>query len=68
MVVPLNQVTNPTDEQRREMIRNSLETEGRPEDYEYIVNLLSIAGRTERSKNRRHRRRAGRFIRCIRAS
>ena len=41
MDVPLNQVTSPTDEQRREMIRNSLETEGRPEDYEYIVNLLS---------------------------
>lgn len=41
MAVPLNQVTNPTDEQRREMTRNALETEGRPEDYEYIANLLS---------------------------
>ncbi len=41
MAVPLNQVTNPTNEQRREMIRTSLETAGRPEDYEYIVNLLS---------------------------
>lgn len=41
MAVPLNQVTNPTDEQRREMIRASLEAAGRPEDYEYIVSLLS---------------------------
>lgn len=41
MAVPLNQVINPTNEQRREMIRTSLETAGRPEDYEYIVNLLS---------------------------
>ncbi|WP_077610227.1 flavin monoamine oxidase family protein [Clostridium sp. Marseille-P2415] len=41
MDAPLNQVMNPTDEQRHEMTRNLLETEGRPEDYEYIVNLLS---------------------------
>ncbi len=41
MDVPLNQVMNPTNEQRHEMLRNSLETEGRPEDYEYIINLLS---------------------------
>lgn len=41
MDLPLNQVPNPTDEQRRRMIREALETEGRPEDYEYIVNLLS---------------------------
>ncbi|MDR1550414.1 MAG: FAD-dependent oxidoreductase [Hungatella sp.] len=41
MAVPLNQVVNPTNEQRHEMIRNSLESAGRPEDYEYIVNLLS---------------------------
>lgn len=41
MAVPLNQVINPTNEQRREMIRTSLERAGRPEDYEYIVNLLS---------------------------
>lgn len=40
MDIPLNQIMNPTDEQRHEMIRNSLETEGRLEDYEYIVNLL----------------------------
>ena len=41
MNISLNQVTNPTDEQRHEMLRNSLEMDGRPEDYEYIVNLLS---------------------------
>jgi monoamine oxidase len=41
MDIPLNQVMNPTNEQRQEMIRNSLETAGRPEDYEYIVRLLS---------------------------
>lgn len=41
MAVPLNQVINPTNEQRHEMIRNSLVTAGRPEDYEYIVKLLS---------------------------
>lgn len=41
MNVPLNQVINPTDEQRHEMLMNSLETDGRPEDYEYIVNYLS---------------------------
>lgn len=41
MNVPLNQVMNPTNEQRHEMLRNSLEAEGRLEDYEYIINLLS---------------------------
>ncbi len=41
MDIPLNQVMNPTNEQRQEMIRNSLETAGRLEDYEYIVHLLS---------------------------
>lgn len=41
MNIPLNQVMNPTNEQRREMIRNSLETAGRLMDYEYIVHLLS---------------------------
>lgn len=41
MDTPLNQVINPTDEQRHQMLRNLLETEGRPEDYEYIINLLS---------------------------
>lgn len=41
MDIPLNQVMNPTNEQRHEMIRNSLETAGRPEDYDYIVPLLS---------------------------
>lgn len=41
MNIPLNQVMNPTNEQRREMIRSSLEAAGRLEDYEYIVHLLS---------------------------
>ncbi len=41
MDIPLNQVLNPTYEQRHEMIKNSLETAGRPEDYEYITRLLS---------------------------
>lgn len=41
MSVLLNQLPNPTNEQRHEMLRNSLEREGRLEDYENIVNLLS---------------------------
>lgn len=41
MDIPLNQVLNPTYEQRHEMIKNSLVTAGRPEDYEYITRLLS---------------------------
>jgi monoamine oxidase len=41
MDAPLNQIINPTDEQRHQMLRNSLETEGRLEDYEYIIDLLS---------------------------
>jgi monoamine oxidase len=41
MEIPLNQVLNPTYEQRQEMIKNSLETAGRPEDYEYMTRLLS---------------------------
>ena len=41
MDIPLNQVLNPTNEQRQEMIKDSLETAGRPEDYEYITRLLS---------------------------
>jgi monoamine oxidase len=40
MYAPLNQVTNPTDEQRHEMLANSLRNAGRPEDYEYIIKLL----------------------------
>lgn len=32
---------NPTDEQRHEMLRTALENVGRPEDYEFIINLLS---------------------------
>lgn len=41
MNAPLNHTPNPTNEQRHEMLRNSLEAEGRMEDYEYIVKLLS---------------------------
>lgn len=41
MYVPLNQVSHPTDEQRHEMLRNSLENAGRSEDYEYIIKYLS---------------------------
>lgn len=41
MQTPLNQLMNPTDEQRHEMLRTSLENAGRPEDYEYILNSLS---------------------------
>ncbi len=37
MAVPLNQVINPTNEQRREMIRTSLERAGRK-----ITNILLI--------------------------
>lgn len=41
MDIPLNQVINPTNEQRHEMIIGALESEGRLEDYEYITKLLS---------------------------
>lgn len=41
MDIPLNQVINPTNEQRRKMTMDALEAEGRLEDYDYIVNLLS---------------------------
>ncbi len=41
MQTPLNQVMNPTDEQRHEMLRTALESDGRPEDYEYILRYLS---------------------------
>jgi monoamine oxidase len=41
MSTPLNQIINPTNEQRHEMLRHSLEEQKRTEDYEYIVNLLS---------------------------
>ncbi len=43
MYTSLNQIPNPTDEQRHEMLRISLENAGRPEDYEYILRLLSPA-------------------------
>jgi monoamine oxidase len=41
MQTPLNQVMNPTDEQRHEMLKTALTEEGRPEDYEYILPNLS---------------------------
>lgn len=41
MYPSLNLVANPTDEQRHEMLMNSLINAGRPEDYEYIIKLLS---------------------------
>ncbi len=41
MNTPLNQVPNPTDDVRHEILKNALETEGRPEDFNYIVDLLS---------------------------
>jgi monoamine oxidase len=40
MSIPLNPTTNPTNEQRYEMLRDSLAREGRAEDYENIINLL----------------------------
>ncbi len=41
MITPLNQVPNPTDDDRHELLRNALEAEGRTEDFDYIVKLLS---------------------------
>lgn len=41
MQTPLNQVMNPTDEQRHEMLRTALTEAGRPEDYDYILQALS---------------------------
>lgn len=41
MQTPLNQVMNPTNEQRHEMLRTALENEGRPEDFPYILQYLS---------------------------
>lgn len=41
MDTPLNQIGNPTNEQRHQMLKNALEMDGRLEDYEYIINLLS---------------------------
>jgi monoamine oxidase len=41
MNIPNNRIVNPTDEQRHEVLRNSLENAGRPEDYDYILSLLS---------------------------
>lgn len=41
MSIPLNQIPNPTDEQRHEMLRNTLTREGRAEDLDNIIYLLS---------------------------
>lgn len=41
MQAQLNQVMNPTKEERHEMIMTSLINQRRPEDYDYITNLLS---------------------------
>ncbi len=41
MNTPLNQVPNPTKEERHEMLRNTLADVGRPEDYEFILKYLS---------------------------
>ena len=41
MNAQFTQILNPTNEQRQEMTRNTLEMAGRPEDYENIVRLLS---------------------------
>lgn len=40
MYSSLNRASNPTDEQRHEMLRNALDTAGRAEDYDYILRLL----------------------------
>ncbi len=74
MNAPFTQILNPTNEQRQEMIRNSLEVAGRPEDYENIVRLLSPPpditnyaqpGSLKGVKNRGDRRRPCRSVRCI---
>ncbi len=41
MQTPLNQVINPTDGQRHQMLMNALSEENRTEDYEYIIKYLS---------------------------
>lgn len=41
MDIPLNLVSNPTDEQRYEMLRLDLTAAGRPEDFENIIQALS---------------------------
>jgi len=41
MSIPLNPIVNPTNEQRHEMLRDNLIREGRAEDYDNIINLLS---------------------------
>ncbi len=41
MYSSLNRIPNPTDEQRHEMLKNALDSAGRPEDYDYILRFLS---------------------------
>lgn len=41
MSIPLNQVPNPTNEQRHELLRDTLTGVGRAEDYNNILHLLS---------------------------
>ena len=41
MYAPIYPVKNPSDEERHEILRNSLEAAGRPEDYECIIKHLS---------------------------
>lgn len=43
MYSSLNQIPNPTDNQRHELLRSALEAEGRPEDMDYILRLLGPA-------------------------
>lgn len=43
MYSSLYRISNPTDEQRHEMLKNALDAAGRPEDYDYILPLLSPA-------------------------
>lgn len=43
MYSSLNRIPNPSDEQRHEMLKNALDAAGRPEDYDYIIRLLSPA-------------------------
>ena len=41
MSIPLNQIPNPTNEQRHELLRDTLTGVGRAEDYNNILHLLS---------------------------
>ena len=41
MQIPLMPISNPTDEERHELLLNALENDNRSHDYEYIVKYLS---------------------------